>query len=124
VGDLEAEELSMFSGHKVKEWTSTVTAGNSDDPELVSSLPQGKTGGLHFSAGQTEMHLIKTPPDYLLNQVSNKWERFLYQTATNWRCSLVPEEVGYLLVDAASLEQAASEKKWLNLSMFGDAWKM
>ena len=86
--------------------------------------PKEKQGGVLCSAGQAERHLVKTPPDYLLNQVSNKWERLLFQSAHNWRCSSFPEEAGYLLADVANLEPAVREKKWLNLSTFGDAWKM
>ena len=42
---LETEKLSMLSGYKVEEWSGAVTEGNSYDPELVSPLPQGETGG-------------------------------------------------------------------------------
>jgi len=42
---LETEKLSMLSGYKVEEWTGAVTEGNNYDPELVSPLPQGETGG-------------------------------------------------------------------------------
>lgn len=65
----------------MEKWACTVTAGNSHDTELVPSLPQGETGGFHSSAEQAKKHLLKTPPDHLLNQVSSKEERFFYQTA-------------------------------------------
>jgi hypothetical protein len=53
--------------------------------------------------------------------VSNKLERFLFQTANDWKSTNVPEEDEALLMDGANLEQAMSERKRVNLclAMFG-----
>jgi len=56
----------------------SITEGNNDDSELVSSLLKGDARGVY------EISLLKTSQDYWLNQV-NKWERYLFQSGNDWR---------------------------------------
>ena len=78
---------------------------------------KGESRGVYGSAGQDEICLNKTSQAYWLNQVSNKWERFLFQSRNSWRNSLVLEEARLLLVDGANLEQVVKEK-WVNQSVW------
>ena len=70
----------------------SITEGNNDDSELVSSLLKGDARGVY------EIYLLKTSQDYWLNQVNNKWERYLFQSGNDRR--------NLSMVDGAKLEQA------------------
>ena len=59
MGALEAENCLCFQD-EVEKWSLSVTEGNSDDSELVSSLPKRDARGVHGSVGQDEIFLLKT----------------------------------------------------------------
>jgi len=50
----------MLSGYEVEKWSLSVTEGNSNDSELVSSLLKRDARGVHGSVGQDEIFLLKT----------------------------------------------------------------
>ena len=48
----------MLLGYEVEKWSLSVTEGNNDDSELVSSLLKGDARGVY------EIYLLKTSQDY------------------------------------------------------------
>jgi hypothetical protein len=56
--------------------------------------------------------------------VNNKWERFLHQTGSDWKKTVVSEEAKALLLEGDNLQKAVMERKWINLFDYGESWGM
>lgn len=105
-------------------WSYSVTKGNSDATKLVSPLSKRVAGRVRGLLKQVEAFLIKLTEVHWLNKVHDQWEKFLFRTGNNWKCSFVPEEADAMLVDGDNLDQVGAMKKWIKLSKSGEAWGM
>jgi hypothetical protein len=101
-----------------------VTEGNSHASKLDCPLSKRDDAGVFHAFGQMEVSINKASQVIWLNQLSNKWEHFLYQTGSDWKKTVVPEEAKALLLEGDNLEKAVIERKWNNLSDHGEAWGM
>jgi hypothetical protein len=101
-----------------------VTKGNSHASKVDCLLSKRDDAGVFDAFAQIEVSINKASQVTWLNQVSNKWERFLYQIGSDWKKTVVPEEAKALLLEGDNLEKAVMERKWNNLSDHGEAWGM
>lgn len=75
-----------------------------------------------LESGQAEKYGNKASQAHWLNQVSNNWERLLYQAGNDWRSLQLPDEAKALLEE--DVEKAILYNKWIDFTRFGEAWGM
>jgi hypothetical protein len=107
----------------VEGWACVATEGSCHAAELECFVPKGTCPRLHEASGQAEDSGNKASQDAWLNQISNKWERLLYQTGGDGKFLPLPEEASVLLVDELR-RQSKLEKKWIGFAGMREAWNM
>ena len=82
---LEIKKQSLLSGTSLKIYEVSSSKDNNHAPRLEYTLPIRKDPGVQYKAVEDETISHQTPKATWLNQVDDKWEKFLYQTMS---CSL------------------------------------
>jgi hypothetical protein len=59
-----------------------------------------------------------------LNQMDNGLEKFMYNSALDWKRKTYPDEVANVLVDASDHSVDAAAGKWISFLYFEREWNM
>jgi hypothetical protein len=99
-----------------------VTENCNNAAELVYSMPSGKetfAGKLRKLKSLATAH--KTNKNFWINQVENKWEKYMFQQAQNWEDKEIPEKVKAKLAESLLEERDISKRRWFSVLSLGES---
>lgn len=108
----------MFSGNRLERHEVTVTKDHNHATELVYSMP---SGGVCWEAEKAEILGYKTNKNFWIDQVEDKWEKYMFQQAQNWDDKEIPEEVKEKLSGSPLEERVISNRCWFSLLSLGES---
>lgn len=97
-----------------------VTEDCNNAAELVYSMPSGE-GDFCWEAGKAEILGHKANKYFWIDQVENKWEKYMFQQAQNWEDKEIPEKVKAKLAESLLEERDISKRCWFSVLSLGES---
>jgi hypothetical protein len=107
----------------LEECSFTTDLNPENDYKLETPLSCGEETGVRLKTGKAQKVSNQPSKSAWLNQVDGECNRFMYETALDWKLKKYPEEMEELLVDASN-QSVEAKGKWINLLKFGEEWNM